>query len=200
MAVQLLFRGMFLPRFFNVAGSILVQLPSCFFYIRLVWVHVVHPYSRIDTTAAWKKLHSILSDRSDFYMIDNLSIALRAFASRLLMSFSVDETLLPRFLNLSTNFRELPNRVEIKTHVLDFVSIDAGTKATCCLLQTMQQGFGLGRCICKNHYDICVVWVRNSLLGVSSASCLFFFFFFLVKSHFLSLDLSMFEERSRGIF
>ena len=35
-------------------------LPSSFFSSRLVSVHVVHPYSSIDTTAAWKKLRFIL--------------------------------------------------------------------------------------------------------------------------------------------
>ena len=45
-------------------------------------------------TAAWKKF--VLSDRIDFQMINNLLIAVHAFASRLLMSFSVDEMLIPR--------------------------------------------------------------------------------------------------------
>ena len=54
-----------------------------------------------------------ISDRSDFHMIDNLSIAVHAFARRILMSFSVDETLLPRYMNLSTNFMEPPFRVEM---------------------------------------------------------------------------------------
>ena len=66
------------------------------------------PYSSIDTTAAWKKLHFILSVRSDLHMTDNLSIVVHAFASRVFMSFSVDEILLPRRMNLSTSFRELP--------------------------------------------------------------------------------------------
>ena len=46
-------------------------------------------------------------------MTDSLSIAVHAFASRMLMSVSVDETLLPRQVNLSTSFRELPFSVEI---------------------------------------------------------------------------------------
>ena len=37
-------------------------------------------------------------------MIPNLSIVVHAFTSRILMSFSVDETLLPRHVNLSTRF------------------------------------------------------------------------------------------------
>ena len=99
--------------FFSISRSILVQSLSSFFSIRLVNVHEVHPYSRIDTTAAWRKLSFILSDRSDFHVINNLSIAVDTFASRILMSLSVDETLLPRNVNLSTNFREPPFSEEI---------------------------------------------------------------------------------------
>ena len=81
---------------YNIARSILVQLPSSFFSSRLVSVQVVHPYSSIDTTAAWKKLRFILSVRSDFHMIDSLSLAVHAFLRRVSISFSVDATLLPR--------------------------------------------------------------------------------------------------------
>ena len=73
-----------------------MQLPSSFFSKHLVSVHVVHPYSSMDTTVACKKLHFILSDRFDFHMTDNLLIGLYAFACPVLMSFSVDETLFPR--------------------------------------------------------------------------------------------------------
>ena len=41
-------------------------------------------------------MHFILSDRSDFHMNDSLSMADHDFASHVLMSFSVDETLLGR--------------------------------------------------------------------------------------------------------
>ncbi len=77
---------------------------SSFFSIRVVRDHVVHPYSSIDTTAVWKKLRFILSIMSDFYMTDSLSIAVHAFASRILMSVSVDETLLPSYLKLVDKF------------------------------------------------------------------------------------------------
>ena len=63
---------------------------------RFVRVHVVHPYSSIDATAAWKKLRFILSVRSDFHIIDSLLIAVHAFVNLVSMSFSVDATLLPR--------------------------------------------------------------------------------------------------------
>ena len=63
----------------------------------------MQPYSSIDTTAAWEKLRFILSVRSDSHMIDSLLIAVHAFVSRVSMSFSVDSTLLPRYVNLSTS-------------------------------------------------------------------------------------------------
>ena len=99
---------------FNTARSILVQLPSSFFAVHYVSFNVVYPYSSMDMTAALKKkLRFILTDRSDFHMTNNLSIAHHDFASHALMSFSGDETQLPRLVNLSTCFRELPLGVEM---------------------------------------------------------------------------------------
>ena len=103
-----LFVGCCFADLFRIVHTIFVQFPSSFFSIRLVSVYMVHPYSRIDTTAAWKKLHFISSDRSDFDMINNLSIAVQAITRLILMSLSVNEILLPRYLNLSTIFREMP--------------------------------------------------------------------------------------------
>ena len=83
---------------FNIACKILVQLPSSFFSSRLVSIQIVHPYISIDTTAAWKKLHFILSVRSDFHMIDSLS------------------------MNLSTSFREVPSSVEMSPFWLKHIN------------------------------------------------------------------------------
>ena len=101
------FVGCCLQDLLNIPRSFLLRLPSSFFSIRLVSVHVVHPYSSIDTTTAWKKLRFILSVGSDFYTTDRISIVVHAFASHVLMPVLVDETLLPRQVNLSTSFREL---------------------------------------------------------------------------------------------
>ena len=46
-------------------------------------------------------------------MIDNLSIAVYAFPRCMLTSFSVDEILLPWYVNLSTYFRGLLHKVEM---------------------------------------------------------------------------------------
>ena len=98
---------------FNIACSILVQLASRFFSICLVSVCVVYLYSSMSTITTWKKLHFVLSERSDFQITDSLSIAVYAFASHVLVSFSVDEMLLLRKVNLSTNFRQQPSSVDI---------------------------------------------------------------------------------------
>ena len=113
---------------FNIARSILVQLLSSFFSIRLVSIHVVHPYSSTDTTAPWKKLCFILSDSSDFYMTYNLSIAVQALARDILM--------LPSLFSVED--------VASLIKVLSFVCVLIETYATCCPFQTIQQGFGLG--------------------------------------------------------
>ena len=55
----------------------------------------------------------ILSVSYDFCMSDNLSIAVHEFASRVLMSFSGNETLLSTKANFSISFRGPPFSVEI---------------------------------------------------------------------------------------
>ena len=59
---------------FNIAFNILLYLPSSFFSNRLVSVQVVHPYSSIDTTAAWKKLCFILSVDTDMWNVRRMFI------------------------------------------------------------------------------------------------------------------------------
>ena len=111
MAIQLLFCGALLPEFvqYNSYHSCTVSvyhLSMCF-----VSIYVVHLYSSIDTTTAWKKSCFILLDRSDFHMTDSLSIVIQSFTKHILTSLSVDEML--RYMNLSYNFRGLPFRVKM---------------------------------------------------------------------------------------
>ena len=87
-------------------------VPVYLFLYRFSSVRVVHLYSRMDTTAAWK-MRFKLSDRFYFHMTDNLSIATHTFACCILTSFSVDETLLPRYANFFTNFRKTLFHVEM---------------------------------------------------------------------------------------
>ena len=75
--------------------------------------YITHPYRGLDTTATWKQLRFILSDRFDFRKTNSLSRADHTFARRVLMPFSVDEMLLPREVNLSTSFKKLLFRVKM---------------------------------------------------------------------------------------
>ena len=89
------------------------KFESRFFSMPFVNIHVVHPFSSWDTSTVWKKFRFISSDRSDFHMIDTVSIVVHAFVRSELTSCSGDETLLPRYMSLSTNFRGSPFRVEM---------------------------------------------------------------------------------------
>ena len=106
---------------FKTAHRIPEQFPSSFFSICFISIHLVHPYSSMNTATAWKKSWFILLDWSDFYMIDNLPIAFHAFARHLLTSLSVDEMLVPRYENLTTNFRGLPLTVKMAPFYLKHI-------------------------------------------------------------------------------
>ncbi len=54
-------------------------------------------------------------------MINNLLIAVHVFALRTLRSLSVDEMLLPSYVNSPTYFSGQPNRVEWAPHLLKYM-------------------------------------------------------------------------------
>ena len=154
--------------FFITVRSVLVQLLASFFFIRFVSVHLVYPYSSMDTTGAWKTLFFVLSNRSDIHKSDSLSIHVYTFGSRVLILFSVNEMLLPGYVYLSTRFRDPPFSVKtspffilIKTHVSRFICIDMEAYATCCLLQIMQQRFGQGGSICQIQIVMSYWWCHQ---------------------------------------
>ena len=60
---------------------------------------MVHLYSITDISTAGNKSRFILSERSNFHMIDILSIAFQALALCRLISLSVDEMLQSRYVN-----------------------------------------------------------------------------------------------------
>ena len=93
------FWGGYFQDLFKTVRSTLVSILSSFFSIRFVIVHVVNPCSCIDSVTTLEKYHFILSDISDFHMMDNLSIVVQAFTRRMLTLISEDEMLLPRYVN-----------------------------------------------------------------------------------------------------
>ena len=106
----------------KTACSILVLFLSSFSSMWFVSIYVVHPYNSIDTATAEKQYCFILSDRLDFNMIDNLSMAVHTFMRHMLTRLSVDEILLPRYVILSINFRGLPLQVEMAPSHLKYMN------------------------------------------------------------------------------
>ena len=98
---------------FRTARNILVQVPSSLLSRRFVRVQVVQPYSITDIITAWKNCRFSLSVRLDFHITHNLFVAAHAFPICVLSSLSVDEILLPRYVNCSTGLRGLPSSVEM---------------------------------------------------------------------------------------
>ena len=68
----------------------------------------------MDKNTASKKSRFILSNRSDYDMIDKLPITFHTFTRHMLTSLSVDEILLPKYVNLSTNLGGLPLKMKMK--------------------------------------------------------------------------------------
>ena len=75
----------------------------------LVSIEAVHPYCSTGTVTNWKKSLLILSERSDYHMINNLLIAVHTSARCILTSLLVDEILPPREEKNQNGFRR--NRV-----------------------------------------------------------------------------------------
>ena len=103
-----------------------------FFSMRFVSIHLCG----MNTASALKKFRFILSDRSDFHLIVNLSKAFHSFARRVLTSLSVDEMLLLRYGNYSTNFTSLALRMKTALFLAEthcFISIHIEDNVSYCL-------------------------------------------------------------------
>ena len=73
--------------FSTVRGILMKYLSSFFrFFVR---IYVVHPYSSADTATAWNNSRFILSSRSNFHTITNLSIVVNVFPMRMLASLYI---------------------------------------------------------------------------------------------------------------
>ena len=189
------FLGCWFQDLFNVTRSILDPSPSYYFSMRIVSIHVCL-FCSTDTTIAWKKSHFILSDRSDLHMIDNQPNAVHAFTRWILTTLSGDETLLPRYVNLSTNSRGPPFKLEMAPsrlkHLYFFVCSNVEANASCYLSQAMQQRFGLVG-----------VFARSAKSSVSSASVIGFVeyrslnTFFTVKTYSLIISNHFWSAYSR---
>ena len=107
-----------------------VSFLSDFFSMYFVCIHVVHPYSNIDTATTWKKHIFFSSSWSDLHIVYNLSIAFHSSAKRILTSLSVDEMLLLRYVN----FRVLSLRLEMAPFCLKHIYVNSHSHRRQCLL------------------------------------------------------------------
>ena len=95
--------GMLLPRFVQNCIVFLFSSNLAFFpCVLLASMWCIHIVVLIQPQRG--------KDRSDFHIIDNFSIATNTYAKCMLTSLSTDKRLLPRYVNLFTNFRGLPLR------------------------------------------------------------------------------------------
>ena len=69
---------------------------------------MVQPYSITDMFSTWKNSYFTLSENLDFHMVDKYSIIIYTLPRHIWTSLSVDEILLPSYINWSTIFRGLP--------------------------------------------------------------------------------------------
>ena len=86
---------------------------------------------------------------------------------RILTLLSVDENLLLRYENLSTDFRDLPLRVGVVPSRLN--TCTPFYLRSCGLVYAMRW-FGLGWCIFLERYIICIVFIGYFFGSISSAS------------------------------
>ena len=112
MTLQLLFCGMLLAWFVQ-KNTVFLSSSHLAFPLGVLLVQMEQLYSGTDTATTWKKFPFILSEMPDFHWNDNMSIAVHAFPIFMLISLSVDEILLPRYVNRSIEFRGLSLKVEI---------------------------------------------------------------------------------------
>ena len=106
----------------------------------------------------------------------------------MLISFTPDETLLPRCVISSTIWCR-DGIILLKTHKLYFMK----TSASRWLLLVIRLGFDSGRCIYEMCWIIYVFCIHNSFCGISFAS-----WTFLVCINFLLIDLVLNQCRIKN--
>ena len=101
-AVQLSFVCCCFHNFFKTAHSIIKQFPSSFFsecFVLVQGIQIVQPYIITDTATASQKPCFILTETTDFNVIDRQLMIVHTFLVRMLKQLSVDKILLPRYMN-----------------------------------------------------------------------------------------------------
>ena len=158
-------------------------------------VSVVQTYYSTDTA----KFHFMISENVDVYMINDVFIVVQIIPLGMLTSISVDEIMLLRYVNRSTNFRGLSFNFEAAVqdftplrlllsfegalsclkHITFLSVFTVVINPFCGLLGAMQHGFDLGRCICKKHTIIRIICARKNKT---------------IKTNFFFIDLNIHQK------
>ena len=126
------------------------------------------------------KANQTKPERSDFPMIDNLSIAVHAFPMHILISLLIDEILRPRYVNWSINFRGLPRKVEMVP--ISVFRLRPMSLAACFRLSNRDStwaGVSMRSIRSPAEFALVIIFCR-----ISHSFCLCFFMWI----HFLLLD------------
>ena len=103
-----------------MASSIPALLKNVSFCLsaKTALVQVVQLCSSCDTITTWKNFHLILSEILNFYVNVDLSIAVHAFPVHMLTLVSVNEMLLPSYVNKFRDCRKLSFNEKIVSTIL----------------------------------------------------------------------------------
>ena len=106
---------------------------------------MVQLYCSTDMATAWENSGFVLSEWSQFHMVDNLSIMVHILLKCVMTSHGVDAILLQRYMNWFTYFRGLPFNEVMEPYRLIYMNsiFSEFTYRPMLLLLTMQQKLGL---------------------------------------------------------
>ena len=117
------FVGCCIKYLFEKAHIILVQFPSSFFSKYFVNIYMVHLYTSIDTSRTWNNFHffSPCWNKISIWSITCQQLS-TCLLRHMLASLLIDEILLPKYMNLSPNFRGLPLKVKMAHSCLKYIN------------------------------------------------------------------------------
>ena len=149
---------------FKIACSILLWFPSGFFSKCFITHQVLHSYSSTDTTTARKKSRFIFIRKIrfpyDWQPDSSRPCLLYTYFDITFSSWDIAAMVCELI------YWGLPLKIKMAPSCLKHMNcVHAETNASYCMLETMQQGFVLGRCICEKCYIISVGFICHSFLS-----------------------------------
>ena len=163
--------------------------------MRFPRAQALHPYNIIDNVMAGKKCHFILSETSDFQMINNLSIPIKAFLMRMLLSLYRGDIAAEIMLTgLSSEACHLKWKWLLLVYNTWTISYLRYLRAQCFRLIT--SGYAVAWILLQQVYLLDPQDHLRSLRLPLFLQNIVYFFSFLMRKKFLLFDLLMFLVRN----